>query len=121
MLELTARIEALLRRAEKPTLRADYADGEVQIDVASRVATVRGEIVPLTPLEFRLLSVLTEHAGEVVSRSELLQLVWGGRPIGDKQVKVYIGYLRKKIELEGEARLVENVRGFGYRYNAPIV
>ena len=82
---------------------------------------VRGEKVALTPLEFRLLAALVEHAGQVLSRSQLVDLVWGQNysSSGDP-VKIYIGYLRKKIEREpASPELVETVRGFGYRYCKP--
>lgn len=117
--ELTARIEAVLRRAsEKQPAKERFDDGVVSIDFAARDVTVRGESVALTPLEFRLLAVLTEHAGQVLSRPQLIDLVWGQNysSSGDP-VKIYIGYLRRKIEREpAKPELVETVRGFGYRY-----
>ena len=117
--ELGARIEAVLRRArEKTAPRRRYDDGTVSIDFATREVTVRGARVALTPLEFRLLALLTEHAGEVLSRRELLDAVWGSehRASGDP-VKIYVGYLRRKIEREpASPELIETVRGFGYRY-----
>jgi DNA-binding response OmpR family regulator len=120
--ELSARIEAVLRRSgEKVDAKEVYDDGTVVIDFAARAVTIRGETVALTPLEFRLLAVLTEHAGQVLSRHQLIDLVWGRsyESSGDP-VKIYIGYLRKKIEENpGEPKLVETVRGFGYRYVRP--
>ena len=120
--ELSARIEAVLRRSgEKVDAKEVYDDGTVCIDFAARSVTVRGEDVSLTPLEFRLLSVLTEHGGQVLSRQQLIDLVWGRayESSGDP-VKIYIGYLRKKIEEESASpKLVETVRGFGYRYVKP--
>jgi DNA-binding response OmpR family regulator len=120
--ELAARIEAVLRRSgEKVEAKEVYDDGTVCIDFAARSVTVRGDDVSLTPLEFRLLSALTEHAGHVLSRQQLIDLVWGRayESSGDP-VKIYIGYLRKKIEHEpASPRLVETVRGFGYRYVKP--
>jgi DNA-binding response OmpR family regulator len=120
--ELAARIEAVLRRSgEKVDAKEVYDDGTINIDYAARSVMVRGETVALTPLEFRLLSALTEHAGQVLSRQQLIDLVWGRsyESSGDP-VKIYIGYLRKKIEEDpGSPRLVETVRGFGYRYVRP--
>jgi DNA-binding response OmpR family regulator len=120
--ELSARIEAVLRRAgEKTEAKQVYDDGMVCIDFAARSVTVRGDNVALTPLEFRLLSVLTEHGGQVLSRHQLIDLVWGRayESSGDP-VKIYIGYLRKKIEEDpASPKLVETVRGFGYRYVKP--
>jgi DNA-binding response OmpR family regulator len=117
--ELLARIEAVLRRtASKSALKEVWEDGVVRIDFTASEVTVRGEQVSLTPLEFRLLSTLAEHAGQVLSRDQLLELVWGDptHRTGD-EVKLYIGYLRKKIEANpAKPELVETVRGFGYRY-----
>jgi DNA-binding response OmpR family regulator len=120
--ELSARIEAVLRRtAEKTPTKEAYDDGTVCIDFPTRSVTVRGRRIALTPLEFRLLSVLTEHAGTVLSRDQLVDLVWGrsSDSSGDP-VKIYIGYLRKKVEEEpATPSLIETVRGFGYRYVRP--
>ncbi len=120
--ELSARIEAVLRRSgENVDAKEVYDDGTVCIDFAARGVTIRGETVALTPLEFRLLSVLTEHGGQVLSRHQLIDLVWGRsyESSGDP-VKIYIGYLRKKIEADpGSPTLVETIRGFGYRYVRP--
>jgi two-component system KDP operon response regulator KdpE len=120
--ELAARVAAVLRRS-----RADWApreaffDGELAIDFDAREVRVRGEEVSLTPLEFRLLAVLTENAGLVLSRDQLLELVWGGAFGRDPDaVKLYIRYLRTKIERDpAHPELVETVRGFGYRYRKP--
>jgi DNA-binding response OmpR family regulator len=119
--ELVARIEAVLRRTGTGvSVRDVFDDGEVRIDFGSHEVTVRGERVELTPLEFRLLAVLTESAGMVLAHDQLLELVWSdpGAVMRD-QVKLYVGYLRRKIEENpAEPRLVETVRGFGYRYRA---
>ena len=118
--ELTARIEAVLRRASgrSSAVREAYDDGVVTIDIEKAEVTVRGEPVSLTPLEFRLLLALTEHVGNVVSAEQLLELAWGGGIIaGRDRVKITIGYLRKKIERDpSQPQLIENVRGYGYRY-----
>ena len=118
--ELVARIEAVLRRGggEQGKPREVWDDGTVRIDFGSTEVTVHGEAVSLTPLEFRLLAVLTEYAGQVLSSDQLLELVWGD-PIAAStgQVKSSVGYLRRKIERDPAApELVETVRGFGYRY-----
>jgi DNA-binding response OmpR family regulator len=120
--ELSARIEAVLRRSgEKVEAKELYDDGTVSIDFAARAVSVRGEAVALTPLEFRLLAALTEHTGQVLSRQQLIDLVWGRAYVssGDP-LMIYIGYLRKKIEEDpAKPALVETVRGFGYRYCRP--
>lgn len=117
--ELAARIEAVLRRTgERETVRERFDDGVVLIDFGAREVTIRGNQVHLTPLEFRLLVALTEHTGQVLSREQLLDLVWGSTyDVTDDQVKTYIGYLRRKIGDEAvDSQLIETVRGFGYRY-----
>ena len=117
--ELAARVEAVLRRTgEREKVRDRFDDGVVMIDFGTRDVTIRGNAIHLTPLEFRLLAALTEHTGLVLSREQLLDLVWGSTyDVTDDQVKTYIGYLRRKIGDDAtDSQLVETVRGFGYRY-----
>ncbi|MDX6512076.1 MAG: hypothetical protein QOE36_1580 [Gaiellaceae bacterium] len=115
--ELLARVEAVLRRSGgEPEVRKVYDDGVVAIDYAASEARVHGEPIALTPLEFRLLTALVEHPGHVLSRGQLLELAWGYNQGGGDQVKIYVGYLRRKL---GVPELIETVRGFGYRYRRP--
>ncbi len=81
----------------------------------------RATAAALTPLEFRLLTTLTSHPGQVLSRDQLLELVWGDAfARGGDEVKLYIRYLRTKIERDPANPVrIETVRGFGYRYTAP--
>jgi DNA-binding response OmpR family regulator len=117
--ELLARVQALLRRTGgKVEVAGDYRDKYLQIDFAQRRVTADGRDVQLTPLEFRLLSALVQHPNQVLSRDQLLELVWSD-PYGvsRNQVKLYIGYLRKKLAPDAsDASPIETVRGFGYRY-----
>jgi DNA-binding response OmpR family regulator len=119
--ELAARIEAVLRRSRVGTgVREPWDDGEVQIDFSTREVVVRGTAVELTPLEFRLLSVLTAHAGRVLQHGRLLELVWGGEAQRRDRLKLYVQYLRRKIERDpAKPRLIVTARGFGYRYEPP--
>jgi len=115
--ELLARVQALLRRTttREPT-REHYEDSFVSVDYANREVRVNGEDVRLTPLEFRLLTAFVENANQVLSREQLLELVWGDRRgVLAEQVKIYVGYLRRKLGV-GERGPIETVRGFGYRY-----
>jgi DNA-binding response OmpR family regulator len=116
--ELLARVEALLRRASaKPGdgERATYADARLTIDFAGRAVTFDGREVALTPLEFKLLATFVRHPRQVLSRDQLLDLVWGDTyGVSPDQVKIYVGYLRRKL---GADLPLETVRGFGYRYN----
>jgi DNA-binding response OmpR family regulator len=122
--ELVARVQALLRRAAARTSeeRAPvYSDALVSVDVAQRSVTYAGRDVQLTPLEFKLLSAFIRHPRQVLSREQLLELVWGS-PHGASpdQVKLYVGYLRRKLEPDDPAAVpIETMRGFGYRYTPP--
>jgi DNA-binding response OmpR family regulator len=117
--ELLARVQALLRRS---TARAEspetYADDVLSIDFAQRSVTVGDRDVSLTPLEFKLLTAFVRHPNQVLSREQLLQLVWGDSfGVSGDQVKLYVGYLRRKLRPDApDAAPVETVRGFGYRY-----
>jgi DNA-binding response OmpR family regulator len=116
--ELVARVEALLRRSAGATeVREVYADAVVAIDYAASEVRARGEVVQLTPLEFRLLAAFVEHPGQVLSRGQLMELVWGDAYGAGDQVKIYVGFLRRKL---GAPELIETVRGFGYRYRKPV-
>lgn len=120
--ELLARIEAVLRRSPAQAgVREVYDDGELTIDFETLVVTTRGEAVSLTPLDFRLLATLVEHPNQVLSRGQLMELVWDEpHTVSDDQVKVSVGSLRKKIERNvADPQLIQTVRGFGYRYSPP--
>jgi DNA-binding response OmpR family regulator len=117
--ELLARVQALLRRTGgKSEVLEAYQDDFVQIDYAQRRVTAETREVQLTPLEFKLLSSFVQHPNQVLSRDQLLELVWGD-PYGvsSDQVKLYVGYLRRKLVPDAPERApIETVRGFGYRY-----
>jgi DNA-binding response OmpR family regulator len=117
--ELLARLQALLRRTGGRTEVVEaYADDFVEIDYAQRSVVVQGRTVQLTPLEFKLLAAFVQNPSQVLSRDQLLELVWGD-PYGvsGDQVKLYVGYLRRKLVPDApETAPIETVRGFGYRY-----
>ena len=117
--ELLARVQALLRRSGgKVEVTESYRDDFVEIDYPQRRVLVHDREVQLTPLEFKLLSVFVQHPSQVLSRDQLLELVWGD-PYGvsGDQVKLYVGYLRKKlVPVAPDTAPIETVRGFGYRY-----
>jgi DNA-binding response OmpR family regulator len=117
--ELLARVHALLRRSGgKTEVLEAYSDDFLEVDFAQRQVTVRGQQVQPTPLEFKLLAAFVRNPDQVLSRDQLLELVWGD-PYGvsGDQVKLYVGYLRRKLlpDAPGEVP-IETVRGFGYRY-----
>ena len=120
--ELVARVQALLRRGAAPEeFEERYRDAAIEIDFASREVTRRGRPVALTPLEFRLLKEFVRHPGQTLSREQLSELVWGetaGLSPGS-QVKLYVGYVRRKLAIDPSP--IETVRGFGYRYRPPRV
>lgn len=119
--ELLARIGAILRRCSiemQEEVSDSYHFGEVEVDWRGHQVYVRGELVKLSPTEFKLLSCLMKNSGWIVTHEQLLQKVWGSNYVGDKSfVKLYIRYLRQKIEEDSRnPRLILTERGVGYRF-----
>ena len=113
-LELLARVRGLLRRASAASVRTSLT-GDLSIDREQR-RVMRGErIVDLTPREFAILECLVENAGRPISRMTLMQTVWN-IPFDPENniVDVYMKYLRDKIDVAGEAKLLHTIRGVGY-------
>jgi DNA-binding response OmpR family regulator len=109
--ELLARIRARLREQPEPEQTVLEAAG-VTLDMRSRRASVEGRTVELSAREYTMLEVLMRHAGQVLSREQLLSHVWGyDHDPGSNVVDVYIGYLRKKLGPD----VIETARGMGYR------
>ncbi|MFO7960960.1 MAG: response regulator transcription factor [Nitriliruptoraceae bacterium] len=119
MAELIARVRASLRRASRNDQVQDdlLRMGSVRVDVAAHTVERDGRPIELTPTEFRLLTELARHAGQVLSRDQLLERVWGYDYLGDSRlVDATIQRLRAKIEpTPSEPQYVETVRGVGYR------
>jgi len=113
--ELLARVRALVRRGpvrRAPRLRV----GDLVVDTATHDVRRAGEAVALTAREFALLEYLTRHAGEVVTRAELIDHVWDANFEGSTNiVDVYVGYLRRKLERPFERALIRTVRGVGFK------
>ncbi len=116
--ELLARVERLLQGLPTEERARRLADGSLAVDLVERAVRVNGRSVSLTPLEFRLLAALLAHAGEALGHERLLELVWGdARGRSRDNVKLYVGYLRRKLADGGaDASRIETVPGFGYRY-----
>jgi len=117
--ELLARVDAALRRTPSGGESQDtYADGFVSIDFPQRAVQAGGQPVALTPLEFRLLAAFVRNPNQVLSHEQLLELAWGSAGAAERdQVKLYVGYLRRKLGgPEGAESPIETMRGFGYRY-----
>ena len=119
--ELVARVAALLRRSPPGGTPppADYSDAFLTLRYSARSVVVDGRIVALTPLEFRLLVAFVQHPDQVLERDQLLDLAWRTRQVMPGQVKLYVGYLRRKLGTTADGKSpIESVRGFGYRYLA---
>jgi len=121
--EFLARVEANLRRRRSDSdAPGTYSDGFVTVDFAQRAVTVGDSAVMLTPLEFRMLAAFVRNANQVLSHEQLLELAWGdARNVERDQVKLYVGYLRRKLAVPAGESPIETVRGFGYRYRPPAV
>lgn len=112
--ELVARLHALLRRRSE-AVSVPISVGDLLVDPARRVARRGSRELSLTRREFELLEVLSRHAGIVLSRTQLLSQVWGYDFEADGNVvDVFVGYLRRKLEAEGEPRILNTVRGVGF-------
>jgi two-component system phosphate regulon response regulator PhoB len=117
--ELVLRIGAVLRRLQAPAVAGGsvLTAGSLTVDRAAHVAKVSGKPVELTPIEYRLLLALLERRGRVQTRRQLLETVWEADPdIQTRTVDMHVQRLRAKLGRDG--RLIETVRGFGYRFRA---
>jgi DNA-binding response OmpR family regulator len=127
MRELMARVKAMLRRSqmeddeteETPPKPIEF--GELEIDPGQRRLLRKGKEVALKPKEFDLLYFLARHPGQVFTREQLLDQVWGYDFVGDSRtVDVHVRWLREKIEKRpSKPKMLETIRGVGYRIRAP--
>jgi two-component system response regulator MtrA len=117
MAELVARVRAVIRRASAQHGGAVLAVGPVEIDPGAVQARRDGAEIPLTATEFRLLHELAAHAGQALTRDQLLDRVWGYDYLGDSRlVDVAVQRLRAKVEPDpARPQLIQTVRGVGYR------
>jgi two-component system KDP operon response regulator KdpE len=117
--ELLARIRAVMRRTSG-TSEQTISVGAITIDLVGHVVTRDGEEVHLTPTEFDLLRVLATNLGRVLTHRQLLERVWGGYAAENaQQLRVYINYLRRKLEADpSHPRLIVTEPGVGYRLKA---
>ncbi|PKO09458.1 MAG: DNA-binding response regulator [Chloroflexi bacterium HGW-Chloroflexi-2] len=113
--ELVARVHAILRRVENKPEQKKLTYADISLDPFTR-EVLRGErSINLTVTEFNLMQILMRHPRQVLERNQILNEVWGYDFGGDDNVlEIYIGYLRKKLESEGDSRLIQTVRGIGY-------
>jgi two-component system KDP operon response regulator KdpE len=119
--ELIARVQAVLRRIGSTTQDdgpSTFHNGEIEIDWRSRQVWIRGERVKFSPTEFKILACLIKNRGWIVTHEQLLEKAWGPNYIGDKSfVKLYIRYLRQKIEKDPHnPQIILTERGVGYHF-----
>ena len=123
--ELLARVRAVTRRLDalrrvakvaEPARQARYVDGELEIDFGARLVRVGGEEVHLTNMEYKLLAVLAENAGKVLTYKYLLRQVWGSAMESDMaSLRVFMVSLRKKLAKGGGRQYLQTHVGIGYR------
>jgi len=123
--ELLARVKAVLRRAENPSYKHErkkvlFTNEYLTIDVAERKVIVNGERLKLTPREFRLLALLVENAGRILSHQQILENVWGWEYINDVDyVRIYVSHLRQKIEPDpSQPKYILTEPGVGYYFRS---
>ena len=118
--ELKARIKSVLRRRAPEAAQEPLTAGALMLDPSTHRVTVNGQQIHLGPTEFRLLRFLLARPERVHSRSQLLDQVWGDHVyIEERTVDVHIRRLRLALEPTGQDRLIETVRGSGYRLSTP--
>jgi two-component system alkaline phosphatase synthesis response regulator PhoP len=122
MLELLARVEALLRRppVAAPATGSQLSFGDIRVDQKSTEVTRKGEHVQVSALEFQLLCYFIEHRGETLSRQKLLNEVWGYRAVpSTRTVDVHVAWLRQKLEVDQKKpQFILTVHGIGYKFQA---
>jgi two-component system response regulator MprA len=115
--ELLARVRALLRRVavEEPDAAETMRLGDLTLDLRSRTVRRGAVLLDLTRTEFNLLQALLERPGQVLTRGQLFERVWGyDLDRSSNSLDVYIGYLRRKLEPAGAPKLVHTIRGVGF-------
>jgi two-component system response regulator MprA len=121
--ELHARVRARLRRsqyASSERIKDKLSLGDLHIDLLERQVKRGERELSLSQREFDLLTYLIKHNGEVQTRQQILEGVWGKPFVGDpNSLDVYMGYLRKKVEVKGEQQLLQTVRGVGFMARLP--
>lgn len=117
--ELLARLQAIRRRHVPASPgKQTFDDGRIRVDFRQQQVTLDGLPVPLTPTEYRLLTALVRHTGQVLSSEQLIELAWDDSTrLGADRVKYTVLRLRRKLRwVDGDGSPLETVRGFGYRY-----
>jgi two-component system, OmpR family, response regulator len=118
-LELTARLDVLLRRQAAPQRQTTLRAGKLEMDLLTHVVQHAGRVVDLLPREYRLLEFLMRHAGQVVTRTMLFEEVWNYRSVEPTNViDMHISKLRRKLDPDSAEPMIRTVRGAGYMLHA---
>jgi two-component system KDP operon response regulator KdpE len=115
--ELNSRLQALLRRITKTSPQELFATGELKIDLGKRKVFVAGQEIKISPIEYRILSILVRNAGLVVTQRQLLKEIWGAEHLEDNHyLRIYMRQLRHKLEVNpARPRYLLTETGVGYR------
>lgn len=114
-IELTARLDSLVRRSQTASQEQAYCIGPLNVDLVSRTVVYAGKEVELLPREYRILEYMIRREGQVISRTMLFEAVWNYR-VGERTnvIDVHISRLRRKLDPTGSAPIIHTVRGSGY-------
>jgi two-component system OmpR family response regulator len=119
-LELTARLDVLLRRQSAPQRQTILRTGKLEMDLLTHAVRYAGRLIELLPREYRLLEFLMRHAGQVVTRTMLFEEVWNYRSVEPTNViDMHISKLRRKLDPDSPDSIIGTVRGAGYVLRAP--
>jgi len=116
--EFLARVRALLRR-DTLTRASVMRVGDLEIDTAARRVSRAGQDIALSAREYTLLEYLMHHAGQIVTREQMIAHVWSDAEVASNVIDVYVRYVRQKVDAPFAAPLIHTVRGVGYTLRAP--
>lgn len=117
--ELFARIRALARRSCTPIQPEDITIADLVVHCTQHTVERNGTVIQLTPREFQLLELLLRNRGHIVPREIIFDRIWGyDADVSSNTLDAFVRLLRKKIEQPGERKLIHNVRGVGYKFEA---
>jgi DNA-binding response OmpR family regulator len=112
--ELVARLRALLRRGAAPEASHRRRVADVVVDLDGHAVHRAGREISLSPTEFAILELLVDPPGRVLTREHLTDVVWDGVDVGPNALEQHVAGLRRKLEADGEGRIIHTVRGVGY-------
>ncbi|MFQ3357898.1 MAG: two-component system phosphate regulon response regulator PhoB [Porticoccaceae bacterium] len=119
--ELISRVKAVLRRIGREALAEPISVGDMLFDPIGHRVSIGGQMIDLSPTEYRLLQFFLTHQERVYSRDQILDYVWGGNVyLDERTVDVHIRRLRKAISIAGHENYVQTVRGAGYRFSIQL-